>query len=108
MRYDLVFEGGGAKRMAFAGAMREFEAAGHSVGRIIGSSAGAITAASLAAGYSAAEMLAALSEQADGAPVFTTFLGDPPPPSPVTNSALAEFLHAGDLSFVPGWAEERL
>jgi len=63
MHYDLVFEGGGAKGMAFAGAMREFEAAGHTVGRIIGSSAGAITAATLAASYSAAEMLAALGER---------------------------------------------
>ena len=35
MHYDLVFEGGGAKGMAFAGAMREFEAAGHTVGRIM-------------------------------------------------------------------------
>jgi predicted acylesterase/phospholipase RssA len=108
MHYDLVFEGGGAKGMAFAGAMREFEAAGHTVGRIIGSSAGAITAATLAAGYSAAEMLAALGERAGDAPIFTTFLGDPSPPSPVTDSALAEFLRAGDLSFVPGWAEDRL
>ncbi|MBP6785942.1 MAG: patatin-like phospholipase family protein [Candidatus Promineofilum sp.] len=108
MRYDLVFEGGGAKGMAFAGAMREFEAAGHTAGRIIGSSAGAITAATLAAGYSAAEMLAALGERVSDAPVFTTFLGDPPPPSPLTDSAVAEFLRAGDLSFVPGWAEDRL
>ena len=51
MQYDLVLEGGGAKGMAFVGAMREFEAAGHTIGRIIGSSAGAITAVSLAAGY---------------------------------------------------------
>ena len=52
--------------MAFVGAMRAFEAAGHTIGRLVGSSAGAITATSLAAGYSAAEMLAALDEKAGG------------------------------------------
>lgn len=108
MQYDLVLEGGGAKGMAFVGAMQEFEAAGHTLGRIIGSSAGAITAVSLAAGYSAAEMRAALSERAGDAPVFTTFLGNPPPPPNPSESALAEFFRSMDLSAVPEWAEGRL
>ena len=107
MRYDLVFEGGGAKGMAFVGAMREFEAAGHTFGRVVGSSAGAITATTLAAGYSAAEMLDALNEKAGDQPIFATFLGDPSPP-PVDESALAEFFAAVDWSLVPGWAEGRL
>lgn len=107
MKYDLVFEGGGAKGMAFVGAMRAFEAAGHTIGRLVGSSAGAITATSLAAGYSAAEMLAALDEKAGDQPVFATFLGDPTPP-PLDRSALAEFIAAIDWSLMPNWAEERL
>ncbi len=108
MRYDLVFEGGGAKGMAFVGAMEAFEAAGHSFGRVVGSSAGAITATVLAAGYDAAEMRAALSEKAGDRPVFATFLGDPPAPADPATSATAEFLHEVDLSFVPQWAEGRL
>lgn len=108
MQFDLVFEGGGAKGMAFVGAMREFEAAGHTIGRIIGSSAGAITATSLAAGYSAAEMLDALTETAGGRPVFTTFLGDPPAPADIEASALAEFFREVDVSRLPEWAEGRL
>ena len=47
MRYDLVFEGGGAKGMAFVGAMQEFEAAGHTYDRVLGTSAGSITASLL-------------------------------------------------------------
>ncbi|CUS01914.1 protein of unknown function [Candidatus Promineifilum breve] len=108
MQYDLVLEGGGAKGMAFVGAMREFEAAGHTIGRIIGSSAGAITAVSLAAGYTAAEMQATLSERAGDEPVFTTFLGTPPAPPEPAESALAEFFRAMDLSGLPEWAEGRL
>ena len=108
MRYDLVFEGGGAKGMAFVGAMQEFEAAGHSFGRVVGSSAGAITATTLAAGYSATEMLDSLNEQAGDQPVFATFLGDPPPPADLRAGALAEFLGAIDLSILPDRAEEWL
>lgn len=75
MQYDLVFEGGGAKGMAFVGAMEEFEARGHTFDRLLGTSAGAIAAALLAAGYNSAEIMAALSEQIDGQPVFATFMG---------------------------------
>jgi NTE family protein len=77
MKYDLVFEGGGAKGMVFVGAMQEFEERGHEINRLMGTSAGAITATGLAAGYSAAEMGAALTEERDGQPVFTSFLGAP-------------------------------
>ena len=57
MEYDMVFEGGGAKGMVLVGAMQEFEARGHTHNRLLGTSAGAITATLLAAGYSAEEML---------------------------------------------------
>jgi NTE family protein len=51
MQYDLVFEGGGAKGAAFVGAIQEFERRGHTARRYIGTSAGAITATLMAAGY---------------------------------------------------------
>ncbi|MCP4358563.1 MAG: patatin-like phospholipase family protein [Chloroflexi bacterium] len=78
MQYDLVFEGGGAKGLVFVGAMQAFEAAGHSFRRVIGTSAGAITATLLAAGYDADELLQATSETLpDGRPRFSSFMDTP-------------------------------
>jgi NTE family protein len=77
--YDLVFEGGGAKGSAFVGALDVLFAAGHNYRRVIGTSAGAITATLLGAGYSPAEMLAACNETVPGTtnPIFTTFMDAP-------------------------------
>jgi predicted acylesterase/phospholipase RssA len=63
MQYDLVFEGGGAKGIVLVGAYEIFSKAGHTFGRLLGTSAGAINATLLAAGYSADELLAALTER---------------------------------------------
>lgn len=76
-KFDLVFEGGGAKGSVFAGALEVFFAAGHEPARLVGTSAGAITATLLAAGYTPAEMLAAVNEQRDGKPRFATFMDVP-------------------------------
>lgn len=104
MQFDMVFEGGGAKGMVFVGAMEEFNRRGHSHGRLLGTSAGAITAALLAAGYSTEEMLTALGEQTgEGHPVFTTFMGQPGPLSAeaLQQGALARVLKEIDLPFLP-------
>jgi NTE family protein len=53
---DLVLEGGGVKGIALAGAYSVLEEAGFEPRHIAGTSAGAITGALLAAGYSAREM----------------------------------------------------
>ncbi len=108
---DLVFEGGGAKGMVFVGAMQSLlEKGGHTPGRLLGTSAGAITAVLLAAGYSVPEMLAALEERANGQPVFQTFLGKPEPFSKeaVRNSSIRQFLKDVNLKFVPDFLEEKL
>ena len=76
-QFDVVFEGGGAKGSAFVGALSALKAAGHSTRRLIGTSAGAITATLLAAGYSAEEMLAAVNEKLNGKPRFATFMDHP-------------------------------
>lgn len=76
-QFDVVFEGGGAKGSAFVGAFTALKAAGHSTRRLIGTSAGAITATLLAAGYSAEEMLAAVNEKLNGKPRFATFMDHP-------------------------------
>jgi predicted acylesterase/phospholipase RssA len=78
MEYDLVFEGGGAKGVAFVGALNYFEKHGHTPSRLIGTSAGSITACLIAAGYSSQENLAAISEKLpDGKPRFTSFMDTP-------------------------------
>ncbi len=78
MKYDLVFEGGGAKGAAFVGAIQAFERHGHSPRRLIGSSAGAITACLIAAGYSSEENQAALYERTpEGKSRFESFMDTP-------------------------------
>ncbi len=53
---DLVCEGGGVKGIGLAGAYATLEESGYRAGRVAGTSAGAITAALIAAGYTAAEL----------------------------------------------------
>jgi NTE family protein len=53
---DFVFEGGGVKGIGLAGALATLEERDYRAQNIAGTSAGAITAALLAAGYSAAEL----------------------------------------------------
>ena len=53
---DLVFEGGGVKGIGLAGALATLEEREYGPQNIAGTSAGAITAALLAAGYSASEL----------------------------------------------------
>jgi NTE family protein len=79
-QFDVVFEGGGAKGSAFVGALTALQAAGHTTRRLIGTSAGAITATLFAAGYKPAEMLAAVNEKLNnGKPRFSTFMDHPRP-----------------------------
>jgi predicted acylesterase/phospholipase RssA len=111
MVYDLVFEGGGAKGMVFVGALQEFEARGHKYGRLLGTSAGAITATMLAADYSSDEMLAALNEKLlDGTSVFTSFMAPPGPfdQAAVNKSSIRAFLRAIKIPMVPNFLEDRL
>ena len=56
--YNAVFKGGGAKGVAYAGALQACERAGLEFAAVAGSSAGAITAALVACGYRADDMLA--------------------------------------------------
>ena len=75
--FDVVFEGGGAKGSAFVGALTALTERGHTIRRMVGTSAGAITATLLAAGYSPDEMLAAVNEKQNGAPRFAGFMDRP-------------------------------
>jgi predicted acylesterase/phospholipase RssA len=111
MQYDLVFEGGGAKGMVFVGALQEFERLGHTTGRLLGTSAGAIIATYLAAGFTAGEMLHALEEKDEsGKHVFTRFLDRPKPFSKeeIAHSATRLALEKIDVPFMPDFLESRL
>src|SRR5215210_7505303 len=59
---DLVFEGGGLKGIALVGAYSVLEERGYRPQNIAGTSAGAIVAALLAAGYTAAELRQTITE----------------------------------------------
>jgi len=109
---DLVFEGGGAKGMVFVGALQELFGDGkYSFGRLLGTSAGAITAVSLASGLTPEMMLEALGEKdASGKSVFESFLGNPEPfdPEAIHHSAIRKLLGELNMPFVPDFAEEKI
>ncbi|MCL4802909.1 MAG: patatin-like phospholipase family protein [Anaerolineae bacterium] len=111
MQYDLVFEGGGAKGMVFVGALQEFERCGHTFGRLLGTSAGAIMATYTAAGFSVEEMLTALKEKdASNEPVFKQFLGRPRAftPEEIAHSATRAALDKLDVPYLPNFLESYL
>ena len=66
MEYDLVFEGGGAKGVAFVGALQAFERHGHVTRRVIGTSAGSITACLIAAEDISGNHISAADQQPEG------------------------------------------
>ena len=110
MEFDLVFEGGGAKGFVFMGALEEFLRHGHTPGRLMGTSAGAISAVYLAAGYDAAEMLAVLQEKVDGKSVFTRFMGEPAKFSKaeIDQSVTRAWLRSADIPLLPESMENQL
>ena len=110
MQFDLVFEGGGIRGIVFVGALREFARRGHTPGRIMGTSAGAITATALATGYDADEMFAALTERVDGQSIFARFLDQPQhfDPATIDRSGVRAWLRGADLPFVPNNVEENV
>lgn len=96
--------------MIFVGACQVLFDRGHTFGRLLGTSAGAITATLLAAGYTSQEMHAALTERGpDGKSVFTGFMG---PPAPFTReelqaSATRRALDGIDFTFLPNLLEKK-
>lgn len=110
MEYDLVFEGGGAKGMVFVGALQEFEKRGHKIGRLLGTSAGAITATLLTVGYDSAEMLEAMKEELNGQSVFVSFMSTPEEfdEETVKRSMLYELFGRIDIPWVPQKFEDQV
>jgi len=113
MKFDMVFEGGGAKGMAFVGALRTLEDNKHTSGRLVGTSAGAISATLIAAGYSADMMEDALGEtDAKGKPVFEKFMDRPKAEDytaeEIENSVTMKCFKNIDIPLVPEWIEKKM
>jgi len=111
MQYDLVFEGGGAKGAVFVGAIQEFERRGHTARRYVGTSAGAVTATLMAAGYTSAKMLAVTKEKTvDGTPRFSTFMdiAEAFSPADIEQSLTQEIFNRVALPLVPAWIEHHI
>jgi len=111
--FDMVFEGGGAKGIAFVGALEILQQNNHSWRRLVGTSAGAITATLCAAGYTPAEMMTAILEKLpDGTPRFASFMDFPSPadfsPQTIAASATMRALGELDLPLVPKAFENRV
>lgn len=106
MNVDLVFEGGGVKGIAFAGALQVLEDAGYEFNDIAGTSAGAIVGALAAVGYNSRQILDMVSEldfqKCKDNPI-TDYI-------PIIGPALSMFfekgLYAGD--YLEDWIDEKL
>src|SRR5262245_56148651 len=66
MKYDLVFEGGGAKGMVFVGACEEFFGRRHTFDRLLGTSTGPSPEACFGAGMKPKGSLEAWAEREEG------------------------------------------
>ena len=109
--FNLVFEGGGAKGLVFVGAIEEFEAQGYTYGRLLGTSAGAITAALLAAGFTAAELQEAVNEKLpNGKARFSTFMDIPNnfTEDDIQESLSYQIFRSIDIPFVPDRVEKQV
>jgi predicted acylesterase/phospholipase RssA len=101
---DLVFSGGGAKGIAHIGALMELEKRGVPYRRVVGTSSGSIMALMLASGYSADEMVAAITERTPaGKIIMADFLDTPTsfPEEVVRNSFLYSLVDSALLSPLP-------
>jgi len=102
-RVDLVFEGGGVKGIGLAGAYFHLAEQGFRPERLAGTSAGAITAALVAAGYTGEELKRLVLDEMRFAP-----FADRPrfPGSQLLELSQHEGLHPG--KFFQEWMGERL
>jgi len=109
-QFDMVFEGGGAKGSVFAGALDVLIKDGHTHRRLIGTSAGAITATLIAAGYQPQALLDAVNEKLpDGKPRFSSFM-DPPVASDFSDEQRqnSETMEALTHVHIPGFLDHIL
>ncbi|HFC12850.1 MAG TPA: hypothetical protein ENJ56_08390, partial [Anaerolineae bacterium] len=108
--YDWVFEGGGAKGIAFIGAYRALQEAGIKPGRLLGTSAGALMATLIAVGYSAEKLQTTLLKRLPNGKLQISLFADSPTHfsnDQLMTSRMGRWFKAVDLPFVPEKLESR-
>lgn len=95
-KLDAVFEGGGVKGIGHVGAVSVVEGKGYQFENLAGVSAGAIVAALLAAGYSAAELKGVMDDLDYNNFKDAGFLGGIPALGPVGRLLFSDGIYKGD------------
>lgn len=111
MKLDMVFEGGGAKGIAFLGALAELEKRGIEPDRIVGTSAGAIFATLLAAGFDAQSLRNAVARRDEKGVLLLNRFFDKPvsfTDEQIRQSAFIRGLERIDVPFLPAAVEQKL
>src|SRR5947209_11961242 len=107
LRADLVFEGGGVKGIGLAGAYRDVSDHGYRSECVAGTSAGAITAALVAVGYTGAELEQIVLHQMQFQRIADpTFLGHFGAPGDVVEFLTSRGMHSG--KYFSDWLREHL
>ena len=75
MLFDLVFEGGGVRGIAFLGALEALADNGHTFDRLMGTSVGGLTAALLATGHDVRSMRDLIFNPQSGRLAFSRIAG---------------------------------
>ncbi|MCB8984868.1 MAG: patatin-like phospholipase family protein [Ardenticatenaceae bacterium] len=110
MEIDLVFAGGGAKGIVHCGAVQALLNSGHQFGRLVGTSAGAITAVLLGAGFSAEEIVGIFTEKLPNGRARLNTLRDVPetfPDEAIDQSLLYALVRDTEISFIPPHEQEK-
>ncbi len=110
---DIVFEGGGAKGSVFVGALKAMSERGWGHRRLVGTSAGAITATMVGAGYKVEELEELNNQQTDdGKSVFSTFMDIPAEGTfardLIDKSLTSRLLQEVDIPGFPDWIQNRI
>lgn len=94
---DVVFEGGGVKGIALVGALRAFEERGFQWQNVAGTSAGAITAALVAVGYTALEVKEVMENRIEFSKFMdTSGVGKVPKVGPWFSLIISKGMYQGD------------
>lgn len=107
---DLVIEGGGSRSLAFLGALQELEERGHTIGRILGTSAGGITAAMLACGYGSQEATQMMYDKKTQKPTFANLFDKPAQveQSALRSGVVRKLLREMNSPHIPDFIEEQI
>ncbi len=106
LKADAVFEGGGVKGIGLVGAVAVAEERGYQWVNVAGTSAGAIVAGLLAAGYSAAQMKEIMGELDYNKFKDTSLLDRGPFLGPVASLTFEKGIYEG--TFFENWMRELL